>query len=153
MRKATEELPAQPAGAANPAGLARQNRQRERALKRLRKLRIKAADEIEKLLSFLDASDEYVMTELEDDGDQNDAAFPEGGGRMGLGRFHEDDEPDSDDEPSLGSSGHGEGGPVIYLVHAISDGQEMVYDCEADEHDGREPDDDENKLQPLSLNR
>lgn len=52
-----------------------------------------------------------------------------------------------DDEPSLGSSGHASGGAISYLSHAISDGCEMVYDCEGDEHDGREPDvDDEPSL-------
>ena len=49
---------------------------------------------------------------------------------------------EGNDEPSLGSSGHGEGGAISYLFHAISDGSEMVIDCEGDEHDGREPDDD-----------
>jgi hypothetical protein len=84
----------------------------------------------------LDPSDEYVMTELEDDNDQNDASYLERGPQEGLGLSHEDD------EPSLGSSGHGEGGPIIYLAHAISDSCHMIYDCKADEHDGREPDDE-----------
>jgi hypothetical protein len=39
------------------ARLAAEARKRERTLRRLRKLRIKAAEEIERLLSFLDASD------------------------------------------------------------------------------------------------
>lgn len=51
-----------------------------------------------------------------------------------------EDEDGPDDEPSLGSSGHYDGGSIIYLAHAISDGFKMVYDCEGDEHDGREPD-------------
>jgi hypothetical protein len=122
------ELPAQPAAAANPAGLARQNRQRERALRRLAKLRKRAADEIEKLLSFLDASDKYVMTEPEDDNDHNDASYPESGPQMGLGRTGEDDEPDNDSEPSLGSSGHGEGGPIVYMFHPISDGYQFHWE-------------------------
>jgi len=92
----------------------------------------------------MDASDPYVTSELENDGDQDDASYPDGGGRrMGPGSSHEDDEPDTDDEPSLGSSGHGEAGAIIYLVHAISDGEQMVYDCEGDEHDGREPSEDD----------
>jgi len=91
-------------------------------------------------LAFLDACDPYVTTELEDDGDQKDASYTEGGPRSGLGRSHEDDEPDTDDEPSLGSSGHGEDGAITYAVHAISDGFQMIYDCEGEEHDGREPD-------------
>lgn len=61
----------------------------------------------------------------------------------GVGHHpHEDDEDNNDCEPSLGSSGHGEAGAITYLVHAISDGTQMIYDCEGDEHDGREPDDD-----------
>lgn len=54
----------------------------------------------------------------------------------------EHDEDGADTEPSLGSSGHGQAGPITYLVHAISDGSQMIYDCEGDEHDGREPDED-----------
>jgi len=132
------EQPAQPAGTTNPAGLARQSRERERALRRVAKLRKRAADEIERLLAFLDACDPYVTTELEDDGDQNDASYPQGGPQIGQGRFHEDDEPDTDDEPSLGSSGHGDGGSISYVVHPISDGFQMVYDCERDDSD-KEP--------------
>jgi hypothetical protein len=67
----------------NPAGLARQQRERERALRRVAKLRRKASDEIDRLLAFLDASDPYVSTELE----QEDG----------------NDEPGGHDEPSLGS--------------------------------------------------
>jgi hypothetical protein len=73
----------------------------------------------------------YVATELEaavDDGpcDTNELEIEEG-----------------NDEPSLGSSGHGEAGAIIYMVHAISDGEQMIYDCEGDEHDGREPSEDD----------
>ena len=49
------------------ARLAIQQRTRETALRRLRKLRKKAEAEIDRLIAFLDQSDEYVMTELEDD--------------------------------------------------------------------------------------
>lgn len=85
----------------------------------------------------MDACDPYVTSELEDDGDQGDASYAESGSRM-VGHPNEDDEETGDAEPSLGSSGHGEGGAITYLVHAISDGCEMVYDCEGDEHDGTE---------------
>lgn len=54
-----------------PPGLARQEREREKALRRLAKLRAKAFDEIERLIAFLDASDPYVMTELELDGSES----------------------------------------------------------------------------------
>jgi hypothetical protein len=46
-----------------PPELARQQRDRDRALKRLAKLRKRASDEIERLIGFLDQSDTYVMTE------------------------------------------------------------------------------------------
>jgi hypothetical protein len=136
------ERPAQPAGAGITPGLARQQREREKALKRLAKLRQKASAEIDRLLAFLDANDPYVAAELEyaiDDGpcDSDELEIEEG-----------------NDEPSLGSSGHGEAGAITYLVHAISDGSEMIYDCEGDEHDGREPDEDgEPSLCGLSSDR
>jgi hypothetical protein len=119
--------PARPADATITAGLARQQRERDKAIRRLFKLRAKASAEIERLIAFLDASDLDVATELEaaiDDGpcDTDELEIEEG-----------------NDEPSLGSSGHGEGGAISYLFHAISDGSEMVIDCEGDEHDGREP--------------
>jgi hypothetical protein len=128
--KTTTQRAARPADATISAGLARQNRERDKAIKRLFRLREKASAEIERLVAFLDASDVYVATELEhaiDDGpcDTDELEVEEG-----------------NDEPSLGSSGHGEGGAISYLFHAISDGTEMVLDCEGDEHDGREPDDD-----------
>jgi hypothetical protein len=63
--------------------LARQERRTAAALKRLAVLRKKAQAEIDRLLSFLDASDVYVTTELEADGS--------------------DLEDGADDEPSLGS--------------------------------------------------
>jgi hypothetical protein len=59
-------MPVRPAGAIISTGLVKQQRQRERALKRLAKLRTKASAEIERLIAFLDASDPYAATELED---------------------------------------------------------------------------------------
>jgi hypothetical protein len=53
------------------------------------------------------------------------------------------DDNGEDFEPSLGSSGHAEGGAISYLSQPISDGFQMVYDCEGDEHDGREPQEDD----------
>jgi hypothetical protein len=53
------------------------------------------------------------------------------------------DDNEEDFEPSLGSSGHASGGAISYTSPAISDGCEIVYDCEGDEHDGREPDDED----------
>jgi hypothetical protein len=58
-------MPARPAGGSISPGLARQQRDREKALRRIAKLREKAAAEIDRLISFLDASDHYTATELE----------------------------------------------------------------------------------------
>jgi hypothetical protein len=104
-----------------------------RAIGRLRK---EARDEIDRLIRFLDESADHI--EREPDGDELDAPYPESG--VKATNPMEDDEDGADDEPSSGSSGHYDGGPISYLAHAISDGCEMVYDCEYDEHDGREPD-------------
>lgn len=134
-----------------PKGLIQQERQREKALKRIAKLRKRAAAEIERLLAFLDACDPYVTTELEDDNDSGDASYPESCPKA-LRHQHEDEEDNADFEASLGSSGHAEADAISYLVHAFSDGERMVYDCEGDEHDGREPEESEATLQPLSLN-
>ena len=62
--------------------LARQNAARGAALLNLRSLRREAREEISRLIAFLDASDPYVMTELEDDDDREEVG---------------------DSEPSLGS--------------------------------------------------
>lgn len=91
-----------PAGAIIPSGLAQQQRQRERAMKRIAKLRTKASAEIERLIDFLDASDPYAATEQEeqiDDEpcDDNELDGPENG----------EDEDSDPVEPSLGSlDGH-----------------------------------------------
>ena len=124
----------------------------EEVFQAIGRLRKEARDEIERLIRFLDESDDHM--EREPDGDELDASYPETGSR--LCTPGEDDEDAGDDEPSLGSSGHADGGAISYLSQAISDGSEMVYDCEADEHDGREPDDeaddpDEPDEQPLEM--
>ena len=121
-------------------GLAIQQRERETALQEVARLRKEASAEIKRLLAFLDASDPYAATELEENGDEADAAYPEGGRQYGPLSPNEDDEDTGDAEPSLGSSGHGQAGSISYAVRPISDGFQMVYDCE-EEHDGTEPDD------------
>ncbi|WP_407166606.1 hypothetical protein [Bradyrhizobium sp. ORS 111] len=68
----------------NPTGLAVQQRERKTALERLAKLRNEARAEIDRLIAFLDASDEYVMTERELDDYEREDCF-------------------EDDEPDLGS--------------------------------------------------
>src|SRR5664279_3567797 len=53
--------------------LARQAAQRQRALKRIRKLRAKAADEIDRLLEFIDAVDDTDVDSQCDDDPLDDA--------------------------------------------------------------------------------
>jgi hypothetical protein len=50
---------------------------------------------------------------------------------------------EGDDEPSLGSTSHGSGGPISYMIPVVSACGEMIHDCEGDEHDGQEPDDED----------
>jgi hypothetical protein len=50
---------------------------------------------------------------------------------------------EGDEEPSLGSTGHGSGGPISYMMPVVSAGGEMAHDCEGDEHDGRKPPEDD----------
>lgn len=99
--------------------LAEQEHARQNAIGRLRRLRKEASAEIARLIAFLDASDPYVMTELEDDDDREEV----GDAEPSLGSFDRltnqekswralggadlDAESDtSDDEPSLGSLDH-----------------------------------------------
>ncbi|QDM27877.1 hypothetical protein FNL56_18390 [Tardiphaga sp. vice304] len=83
-----------------PPRLAEQEAARLASVDLLRQLRRQARDEIERLLSFLDASDTYVMTELEDDGDQDDASYP-AGTRLCSSPMEddEDDDPAEDSDP------------------------------------------------------
>jgi hypothetical protein len=116
MRKAAAERPAQPADVTMTSGLARQQRERERALRRLAKLRSKAADEIERLLLFLDASD--LDPDLEPSLGWTVNGARSYGNDLGADDLeaepeHDedgaDDERGGDDEPSMGSlDGRGE---------------------------------------------
>jgi hypothetical protein len=100
MKPSTVEQPARPADATIAAGHARQQRERDKALRRVAKLRQKASAEIERLIAFMDASDPYVATEQEEQVDDepcddNELDGPENG---------EDEESDPA-EPFLGESG------------------------------------------------
>jgi hypothetical protein len=98
-----------------PDGFVRQERQRERALKRVAKLRQKASAEIERLIDFMDATDRYAANELEDaidDGPCDDQEIEPslGWGEMQAryGQYNEPADIDveldqCDREPSLGS--------------------------------------------------
>lgn len=117
-----------------PPKLAAQHRRAEKTRQRVRKLREKAFEEIERLIAFLDASDGYTMDEREVNGDEADASFVEGW------RFAEapmeDDEDDASREPWLGSpeyhpSGYETmGGPATQerWAQGANDGREDV--CE-----------------------
>lgn len=85
-----------------PAGLLAQEQERKKSIRDLARLRKEASAEIDRLISFLDASDVYVMTELEDQADDEPS--------LGSGDDRELDDSDGeagcDDEPSLGSLDH-----------------------------------------------
>ena len=103
------------------------------------KLRKEARDEINRLIGFLDKTDNYVSRELEDDGDQGDQSYPEGLSRMCEHPLEDSEAAGDEEEPSLGSSGHSSGGPISYAIPAVRVGGELIHDCEGDEHDGAEP--------------
>src|SRR5579871_1183979 len=106
------------------AALVQQEAKRIESIQTLRRLRKEARDEISRLIQFLDQSDPYVLTELEDD---DSCLFEEGGDlEPSLGSFDRminqersyrpvsgesipsvDAELDaSDEEPTLGSRDH-----------------------------------------------
>ena len=139
--------------------IAVQERKQQKALQDLAKLRKEASAEIDRLISFLDASDAYVTTELEDqvdDGPIDDAELEpsfcgvtaEGIG-IPCGVQGDELEADygngltTDDEPSLGSS---EDHPNGYADWGGSRSQEDWSSGSRDdlehEHDGREPEDE-----------
>jgi hypothetical protein len=109
------------------AQLAKQEAQRQRTLKRLRRLRQKAADEIDRLLKFLDASD--LDPDLEETADNEPSlgwtiGIPQGahcGGIDDLEAATEDDENDLCDEPSLGSVGEVHHDQTRWAVGSRSD--------------------------------
>jgi hypothetical protein len=131
------------------ARLAKEEAKRWRAIKRLRKLRAKAADEIDRLLEFLDAVDDTdVDSQCDDDPiDADDDAEPAlgsinptiGGTQAGWAFGSDDDteqehdgaEPDVDDEPSLGSTNdyHGSG-PSYENCRGLVDGEGPEDDLE-----------------------
>lgn len=122
----------------------------EEAFQAIGRLRKEARDEIDRLIRFLDKTDDYVSRELEDsvdDNPQNDEgdAEPSLGwtdleARRGRHFFWGDVDAEldnADDEPSLGSHVLPSGG-VSYVGPGL-----RGLDCEGDEHDGREPGEDD----------
>ncbi len=93
--------PTPPAEPQEPALYIRTPVTPEEAFQAIWRLRKEARDEIERLLTFLDESDDHM--EREPDGDELDASYPEGGTRL-LGHPEEDAEDAGDaHEPSLGA--------------------------------------------------
>ncbi|MGY4160484.1 hypothetical protein ACVINW_006326 [Bradyrhizobium sp. USDA 4461] len=156
----TTGRPADSAGAIL-SGLALQQRERETTLHALARLRKEAAAEIDRLIAFLDASDPYVTTELEDQADDHPIDWDELEQNLSPGGVRPcDPDPDgdlerddSDDEPSLGFL---ERHPSAYgywerssTGHQLDLCAGLGHDLE-DEHDGREPgEDDEPSLGSL----
>jgi hypothetical protein len=126
----------------------------EEAFQAIGRLRKEARDEIDRLIRFLDKTDDYVSRELEDsiddnprDGDDDEESLagltvdplfaPLHGGMQWAG----DREEDQDDEPSLGSVNPFE----TRSQDRWADGAGGLYSTEPDaegEHDGREPEDE-----------
>ncbi|WP_407174555.1 hypothetical protein [Bradyrhizobium sp. STM 3562] len=105
--------------------LAEQHAMRVEAISTLRRLRREARDEICRLIRFLDESDPYVMTELEDD---DSSLFEEGG----------------DSEPSLGSFDRMINQEKSYtqrMKWATFDHDLEEDDCDQEDDDPRELDD------------
>ncbi|MFB6449050.1 hypothetical protein [Bradyrhizobium tunisiense] len=121
--------------------LAAQERAREKALRRLARLRRRAAAEIDRLIAVLDASDPFVMNELEEECDDEDAQCEGGGGEEGC----EDEGADRSDyePPPLGGL---ERHPSLYGPDGRNwTGDQTAWDASGtkdleDEHDGAEPD-------------
>ena len=101
---------------AGETGLAIQQRERETTLHDLARLRKEAFDQIEQLIGFIDSTDEYVTSELEDE---------------------DIDEPFEHDEPSLGFLDH-----VTDQTRICEGGGHNRWDIldREGEHDGAEPD-------------
>jgi hypothetical protein len=138
------------------ARLAKEAAKREKALKRLRKLRQKAADEIDRLLEFLDASD--IDPDLEPT-----LGYMNGPPEMDECELPEDDEPslasldrmadqtkwaaggmmdaeldESDDEPSLGSG-------AVYANSSQSQWSQPGADSDDREEDAGDDREEENE--------
>ena len=105
----------------------------EEAFQAIGRLRKEARNEINRLIQFLDETDNHM--EREQDGDELDASFPESGSR--LCTPGEDDELSGDEtEPSLGSGSTSEWSPQSqWATQGGTDDME-------DEHDGAEPEDE-----------
>lgn len=103
----------------------------EEAFQAIGRLRKEARDEIDRLIRFLDKTDDYVSRELEDSIDDN----RQGDNELD-GPENEEDEDDDPAEPSLGSTERGEW--ANQESWAVGGRQDLE-----DEHDGAEPPEDD----------
>jgi hypothetical protein len=87
----TSAEPPKPSQKTLAARLAKQVKERERALRRLQKLRTKAAGEIDRLLEFLDAVDDTDVDSAVDDAPCDDTELE--GPENGEGELSEPGEP------------------------------------------------------------
>ena len=94
-----------PTDASRLLNIIEQEAARQASIETLRLLRRQARDEIDKLLAFLDASDTYVTTELEDDGDQADASYSESGVKV-CSPMEDDEDSDTAEEDDAPEDGH-----------------------------------------------
>jgi len=78
--------------------LATQERKRIKSLQRLSRLRREAIDQIDRLIAFLDQTDEYVQNEREENGDEVDAGYPESGCKAFIACHDDEEESDHDEE-------------------------------------------------------
>ena len=78
---------------------------RQASLAVVRRLRREAAAEIERLLAFMDASDTYVMTEREENGDEADASFLNSGS-YAVYQNEDDEDSDPPEEDDALEDGH-----------------------------------------------
>lgn len=116
MTKADSVLSTPPISTSRLQNIHEQEAARQEALRTVALLRRQARDEIEKLIAFLDASDGYTTTELEEAVDDTGC------------------DEDTDREGSLGSSN------AVDQTRWLNAGS---HDLDAeDEHDGAEPDDE-----------
>lgn len=119
-----------------PSKLAVQHRRAAKARQRVRKLRQRAFAEIERLIAFLDASDGYTTTELEEghDAEPSLGFHKHGGGQEVGGSWHDDREAeDEHDEPSLGSC---EWHPQPWMAYGGESTQERWSQGNSDEREG-----------------
>lgn len=105
----------------------------EEVFQAIGRLRKEARDEIDRLIRFLDDTDDHMEREPDDEEDDREGDDVDEEPSLGFLENH----PSCVDESSGGGWPYYSGKGRQHSCQANSD------DCEGDEHDGREPDDDE----------